>query len=384
MRRFLTVCLVLLALLALCIGVGAAKERFTDSHLIKNTNEVLMLTDLGLFSGYTDGSFRPGNTITRAEIAKLMAAIDTANLSAQTMTAFTDAVPAWAASYVSYCVQQGILSTYADGSFRPNANITGRELAKMLLTVVGHDPKQFTGAQWAETVDAAAKEAGLYDGYTQDLNLFISRDDACLMINNALQCSYISGYGADGKPQYVLDSLLTPKSLLETRFGVVLVTGVVEANAVADLRDGATGPLENELIHISGYTRDFKVSAQVASDPAILGRKMKLYASFSTDFNRVVGVPLARSTEVYTQFSDLTAVNTLLQYAPQSVTEKTRIFTNLQPGTVKDLENRGDGATATIIDHEGDGQLEYILITRPETEQESEEETPAQMRSSRR
>lgn len=363
MRRLLSAFLIFTALLALCIGVGAADSRFSDSASIQNTNEVMMLSDLGLLGGYTDGTFRPGNTITRAEIAKVMANIHTAYITAARAAKYSDDVPGWASSYVNYCVQKGILSGYSDGTFRANDNITGRELAKMLLIVVGYEPKQFTGANWAGAVDRKAKEVGIYDGYTRDLNLYISRDDACLLINNALQCKQVIGFDAAGQPIYVYDEMYNPKSLLETRFGVVLAVGVIEANAIADLRKDAAGPLAGNKIHVAGYVRDFKVSAEVAYNASILGRKMTLYVT--RDYSQVLGMPMARSAETYSSFSGLEAINNLLEVAPDTMTEKTKIFENLKPSDVMCLEERGDGANAVIIDHESDGHVEYILVTRP-------------------
>ena len=51
---------------------------------------------------------------------------------------FTDAaeIPSYASSYIRSMVSQGILSGYAEGDFRPNANITRGQMAKIIYTML--------------------------------------------------------------------------------------------------------------------------------------------------------------------------------------------------------------------------------------------------------
>ena len=69
-------CALLAAVLTLTLMLPCAAADFagfTDQQEIKNNNAVRMLYDLGLISGYADGSFGPQNPIRREEVAKLMA-----------------------------------------------------------------------------------------------------------------------------------------------------------------------------------------------------------------------------------------------------------------------------------------------------------------------
>ena len=384
MRR--TISLILAALLAWSLTAGAlaadaaltaaqpavTASRFTDWSTINHQAEVAMLTDLGLVSGYADGSFRPYNCITRAEISKIIAALLTDAVPVAESDHFTDTAGNWARDAIEYCAGRGILAG-SGGLFRPSDYVTVRELAKMLLTALGHDPDPYTGATWAEAVDGDAEELGIYDGHSGDRSLYVTREDACLLISNALQCPVIQGYGDDGAPTYVLDSLMTPQSLLQVRFDVIPVTGVVQANAAGDLRDGT--PLEGSLLHIEGYTRDFLVTDQVAADAALLGRTVTVYARFHTTYNQVYGLPSLRESESVATLQSASELRAILDYGALKVSSETIYCKDLMPDDASCLDTMAAGDTVTIIDHEADGVIDVVLVTTAQPEEPAE--TPA-------
>ncbi len=105
---------------------------------------VTMLSKLGIINGYEDGTFLPDNTITRAEAAKvLVCALDAAE-QAEGMASdeiFTD-VPAshWAAGYVNYASNFGIVAGRGNGIFDPEAPVTYEEIVKMVVAMLGYTP----------------------------------------------------------------------------------------------------------------------------------------------------------------------------------------------------------------------------------------------------
>ena len=373
MRR--TISLILAVLLALTLAVGAlaaddAAPRFADWNAVDHQPEVAMLTDLGLISGYSDNTFRPYNCITRAEIAKVISGLLTDQVPEAKSNRFTDTAGNWAVNYIEYCADQGILAG-SGGAFRPGDYVTVRELAKMLLTALGHDATPYTGADWAKNVDADAEKLGIYSGLEGDRSLFITREDACLIISNALQCPVITGYDTSDKPQYVLDSMMSPMSLLEYRFQVIPVTGVVQANAVADLRDGT--PLEGNLIHIQGYTRDFLVTAEVAQSAALLGRTVTVYARFYNNYNQVFGMPSLREGESVATLNSAGELRAIVSYGALKLTETTGYYKNLQRDDASCLDTMVPGDTVTIIDHEADGVIDLVFVTTAQPEEPAEE-----------
>ena len=93
----------------------------------------------GYVKGYSDGSFKPGNTITRAEAAVMIA--NAARLSANEAGAyrFTDigSIPAWARGSVGAVVAAGYMTGYPDGSFGANASISRAEAVSSLNRMLG-------------------------------------------------------------------------------------------------------------------------------------------------------------------------------------------------------------------------------------------------------
>ena len=120
---------------------GAA---FTDQADIKVENEVVdTLIELGVINGYTDGSFKPNDTVTRAEMAKMIYVLRTGNSDASAYnddySTFTDIKGHWARGYVKYCQSLGIIAGQSATKFAPDQTVTAQEAAKMLLVTLGYD-----------------------------------------------------------------------------------------------------------------------------------------------------------------------------------------------------------------------------------------------------
>ena len=90
-------------------------------------NYIGYMEQFGIVRGYSDGTFRPNAPITRAEFAAICCRFE--KLTSGTVT-FSD-VPAshWAAKSVAYAATRGWVTGYADGTFKPGNNITRAEVA---------------------------------------------------------------------------------------------------------------------------------------------------------------------------------------------------------------------------------------------------------------
>ncbi|NQX59284.1 S-layer homology domain-containing protein [Paenibacillus qinlingensis] len=93
------------------------------------------VTKMGLMQGYSDGSFAPEKSISRAEMASLASALlgDTQQLG----TGFTDITSHWAQAYIIKSQGTGIISGYADGTFKPENSLTRAEAVTILNKVLG-------------------------------------------------------------------------------------------------------------------------------------------------------------------------------------------------------------------------------------------------------
>ena len=200
---------VAMMLSVMVVGAGAA---FSDQSKIKNTEAVDACTALNIIGGYPDGSFKPEGNITRAEVTKMICVALNGGknpaVSTNTTPTFSDvrnnANAAWAEGYIESCAAQGIVSGVGGGKFAPNGNVTGVQLAKMLLVSLGYKSENegFTGNAWATNVNVRAAQKGLYEGLeTMDTNAALTRDNAAQMIWNAL-----NAYEVEYKTTLVTDS----------------------------------------------------------------------------------------------------------------------------------------------------------------------------------
>ena len=174
---------------------GAA---FTDSADIKATEAVDTLSALGVIDGYTDGSFKPNGTVTRAEMAKMIFVVwnggkSDASAYQSMNSAFADTKNHWAAGYVNFCASNGIIAGKSATKFDPDSTVTGQEAAKMLLVVAGYDAAKagLTGANWAQNTMSYAGLAGLFNDVDSPVEQALPRQYAAQMLYNALDVNRV-------------------------------------------------------------------------------------------------------------------------------------------------------------------------------------------------
>ncbi len=100
-------------------------------------NAVSTLSNAGVISGYPDGTFRPDAPITRAEMAKIIALFAKLDKSENR---FNDIAGHWAEAYIRLAAGNGWLAGYPDGSFRPQQSITRAETVTMINRVLERVP----------------------------------------------------------------------------------------------------------------------------------------------------------------------------------------------------------------------------------------------------
>lgn len=123
------------------------------------TTYVATLEKAGVIVDSKDGNFRPNDAITRAELASMLAQF--ANVTGGTNT-FSD-VPAthWAADYIAAAVRSGWIQGYPDGTFRPEQTIKRAEMTAMVNRALGRDPQSASDLlegmkTWKDNADPTA------------------------------------------------------------------------------------------------------------------------------------------------------------------------------------------------------------------------------------
>lgn len=104
----------------------------------KNTAAISYLHQKGIIQGYNDGTFKPENNINRAELLKIL--IEGRGISPSLVSynnCFPDVKNEWFAAPVCYAQKEGWIQGYNDGSFRPEQTISKAEAIKMLINSQG-------------------------------------------------------------------------------------------------------------------------------------------------------------------------------------------------------------------------------------------------------
>ncbi|MDN4602809.1 S-layer homology domain-containing protein [Paenibacillus sp. F6_3S_P_1C] len=104
----------------------------------------------GSVQGYTDGSFKPDQAITRAEMAVVLQPLLTSNQMTTAPTAFTDVNEHWAQQAVEQLSSAGVVTGYKDGTFRPSQPITRAEAVTMLNKLIGLQAETNAAGQWSD------------------------------------------------------------------------------------------------------------------------------------------------------------------------------------------------------------------------------------------
>ena len=196
LKKVLALVLVVATLMGLATVAGAA---YTDANDIEYTEAVDVMSALGILDGFTDGSFKPTNSLTRAQAAKMVAYIlnggtDVNDLYSGANT-FSDCTTNWAKGYIAYVNQTGIVAGVGGGKFNPNGTLKGVALAKMMLTSLGYDAeieKYQNDSAWMVNVLNDAQDAGLLKGL-ESVNMYgdITREQASQMMFNALKATMV-------------------------------------------------------------------------------------------------------------------------------------------------------------------------------------------------
>ena len=355
---------------------GAA---FTDSADFKVKTEVVdTLVQLGVINGYTDGSFKPNDTVTRAEMAKMIYVLRTGNSDASAYnndkTTFTDIKGHWAAGYIKYCQSLGIIAGVSATQFKPDTNVTAQEAAKMLLVTLGYDATKagLVGINWASKTNALADENGLLDDVTTSFTGPCPRQYAAQLMYNAIDAATVVWR----------DDAYTNVTLLGEDNQTVgeKYMGLAKKAASEGILKSVKKEDGKDTFRVSVYINDKDVSfTKVANDySALLGQKVhvlykdgqkdKVYGIYATDENTAVTALVDDVDDIDKTVGkvkiDGTSYKTETANAkdlPVYVTPEMDKFTKAT--TLKDLASKFPYFTATFVDYNDNDKLDYAIVT---------------------
>ncbi len=142
-KKVLALVLVLATLLGLATMASATEYKDADQIDTSYDEAVKVLDLIETMQGYPNGEFRPTANITREEAAKLIAIFDNKDADISTyytsINPFADEKGRWGESYVGYGYRAGIIAGMNANTFAPTANVTGTQFLKMALVTLGYD-----------------------------------------------------------------------------------------------------------------------------------------------------------------------------------------------------------------------------------------------------
>ena len=398
LKRALSLALAAIMLIGMMVVSASAVSYndLTDKDQIVNKDAVSMLVSLGIIEGKPDGSYAPTENVDRAQMAKMLSVImnkgvDNSALYQCVNSGLTDITSNWAKGHINYCYTTGIIAGRGNGTFDPSATVTALEAAKMLLVAVGYDPKieGFEGADWAINVSVRADEQGIFEGFTKDLSAPLNRDDAALLIYNALDVEMIQSYTTNNYPIVYSDH----RTILSDKYGVIKVEGVVTANEWAILDDDTDTALQegktriynpDGILSTTGNTAvaqdsSANVKTQVfnVSTPVdMLGKAVTMYVKKTTILadSTVYGAPVVSDVNTVIETGekvtggdskDDDSLAALLKGTGLATDKATEYYHNyeevaIDSADVDDIMNV-KGAALTVIDNDNDGYVNYVI-----------------------
>lgn len=332
-----------LSLAATSVLGTVASATFTDANTIESAEAVNSLVALGIIKGFEDGSFRPTEGVTRAEMAKMLYTIrnkgnDDASNFVSMSSNLTDISGHWAEGYVKYCENQGIIAGYGDNKFLPDANVTGIEAFKMALVTLGYDPTiaELVGTSWDANTLALAIRADLTTDYNTGFASVAQRQSAAQVLYNTLNAEVVS-YSENNYAYFE-----TGVTVGEKYLNLVTVDGIVyESKAAAD--EYSTGTLE--LV-------DGTVFATNVDYTEFLNQEVRVLYKDGTD-KVPYGMTALSSTRVIKAFqSELSITDNKVTFdgVTIEVTDADAIEAADSNSTVYIVKNAGDDAIVEITE----------------------------------
>ena len=324
LKKVLALSLVFAMAFTMMAGAAFKDQDKIDPSL---TNDIQLLTALGVFQGDENGNFNPTDNVRRSEAAKMIYVlknngVDDGAVAFQGVSKYSDVpVGHWAEGYINYCTNLGYMGGWQENGvqkFDPNGNVTGVELMKMLLCMIGYkaDVQGYTGNGWQTNVLVDAATSGLSVEFTPSVYGATPRQWTARLMTNALDAYYVTynkgelTYADQTYAEYAL-KLNTAEGYLRNA-GKVALNNASGTYTVALDEDGEYVTIDPVATLDSGVASGNAagtVSFKTTVDASLLGQYVKVYyrAGTTTDTHKVYAVLATGKSDVYeTTLGDVT------------------------------------------------------------------------------
>ncbi|MFA5623189.1 MAG: S-layer homology domain-containing protein [Candidatus Dojkabacteria bacterium] len=203
---------VLSLVLVLTLVLGSFSFAFAAPSDVAGTEyeaAVERLEQLKVLEGYPDGTFKPGNTITRAEFAAVVVRVKGLDAAAQVAkgnTEFTDVLAEhWASGYINIASKMGYVNGMGDGSFVPNDPVTYEQAVTMVMRALNYEATAQSRGGYPFGYLIVANETGLLDAVKGVQGVPAPRGLVAQLVDNALEIPMMVqvGVGLTGQSLWV-------------------------------------------------------------------------------------------------------------------------------------------------------------------------------------
>lgn len=230
-KKIIALVLGLVLALSLYLPAGAAAQVSEDTV-------VQVVTAIGILNGDGSGDLNLSGNVTRAEFATMLvraSSLKDSTAAVSNVSPFKDvSYTHWAASYVKTAVQQGWMSGYLDGTYRPDQPITLEEAETAVLKMLGYTNSDFPGAFPYGQV-SLAQSLKLDENVNAQMGENLTRRDCMYLMYNlmntknkegVLYCTTL-GYEADANEEISVTSIIN-----DSMTGPIIAAGNGDVSSV--------------------------------------------------------------------------------------------------------------------------------------------------------
>lgn len=205
----------ILLFIVLCMCTSGLAFAYADVQDGDVSDAVEQLSQFNIINGYTDGTFRPNNSITRAEFSKVICKTILCDTESDEENPFADVGDGyWAKEYIQTAKRFKIVNGVTETLFCPNDNVTYEQAIKMVVVSLGYMEEAESAGGYPEGYITVAQELMLLDDVEYRTNDFATRGNIALIIRNALFAQYYILTETDG----VVTRELSQDNLFERHF----------------------------------------------------------------------------------------------------------------------------------------------------------------------
>lgn len=189
-RRMISI---VMAVVFSLVMVGTAYASFTDIDNNKHKDAVEQMAELGILSGYPDGSFRPDGLLNRAAAAKVAGYLlgyteEDAQAAAKWESMFDDVYKGmgdheWAMGWINLVANDGVINGYPNGEYGPGDELQMVQWVAILIRTLGHEED---GMSWPDDYNLKAESLGLSANLAYSGSSVVNRAQMARMTNTAI------------------------------------------------------------------------------------------------------------------------------------------------------------------------------------------------------